>query len=114
MLVLFETPAGYALFKLLDDGKLKNPDDLYKDFENPDQANKTVKLKAFQKFENTTDALSAVTALVEGKMSKNLKKFLSDELNEKDLKDQLAVGDSKLGAFPCCSERFTSTGYYSK
>ncbi|TPX66171.1 hypothetical protein SpCBS45565_g04633 [Spizellomyces sp. 'palustris'] len=98
MLVLFETPAGYALFKLLDDGKLKKPDDLYKDFETADQANKTVKLKAFGKFENTTDALSAVTALVEGKVSKNLKKFLGDELNAKDLKDQLAVGDAKLGS----------------
>ncbi|TPX62934.1 hypothetical protein PhCBS80983_g00205 [Powellomyces hirtus] len=98
MLVLFETPAGYALFKLADEGKLQKPDDLYKDFETADQANKTVKLKAFSKFENTTDALSAVTALVEGKMSKNLKQFLVDELNEKDLKDQLAVGDSKLGS----------------
>ncbi|KAJ3023717.1 Nucleolar protein 58 [Thoreauomyces humboldtii] len=98
MLVLFETPAGYALFKLVDDGKMETPDDLYKDFETADQANKTVKLKAFSKFENTTDALSAVTALVEGKMSKNLKKFLVDELNEKDLKEKLAVGDSKLGS----------------
>ena len=58
----------------------------------------SVKLKAFSKFENTTDALSAVTAIVEGKVSKNLKKFLSDELNEKDLKDKLAVGDAKLGS----------------
>ncbi|KAJ3150415.1 Nucleolar protein 58 [Geranomyces variabilis] len=98
MLVLFETPAGYALFKLLDDGKMAKPDDLYRDFESADLANKTVKLKAFSKFENTTDALSAVTALVEGKMSKNLKQFLVDELNEKDLKDKLAVGDSKLGS----------------
>jgi hypothetical protein len=41
MLVLFETPAGYALFKLLDDGKLKNPDDLYQSFASPEAANKT-------------------------------------------------------------------------
>ncbi|KAJ3056286.1 Nucleolar protein 58 [Rhizophlyctis rosea] len=98
MLVLFETPAGYALFKMSDAGKLENPDDLFKFFETPEAANKTVKLKAFSKFENTTDALSAVTAIVEGKVSKNLKKFLSDELSEKDLKDKLAVGDAKLGS----------------
>jgi nucleolar protein 58 len=55
-------------------------------------------LKAFGKFENTTDALSAVTALVEGKVSKNLKSFLEKELSQKDLKDKLAVNDSKLGA----------------
>ncbi|KAI8923515.1 hypothetical protein BC831DRAFT_470734 [Entophlyctis helioformis] len=96
MLVLFETPAGYALFKLLDDAKLASPDELQKDFETPALANKTVKLKAFSKFENTTDALSAVTALVEGKVSKNLKKFLSDEITDKSLSDTLAVGDSKL------------------
>ncbi|KAJ3193843.1 Nucleolar protein 58 [Entophlyctis luteolus] len=40
--------------------------------------------------------MSAVTALVEGKLSKSLKKFLSEELSELDLKDKLAVGDSKL------------------
>lgn len=40
MLVLFETPAGYALFKLRDDGKLDNPDELAKDFASPEGANK--------------------------------------------------------------------------
>jgi nucleolar protein 58 len=56
-------------------------------------------LKAFSKFENTTDALSAVTALVEGKLSKGLKNFLTEELSASDLKDKLAVGDSKLGIY---------------
>lgn len=64
MLVLFETPAGYALFKvsnfyhtikpnlkivhavflscpqLLDESKLKEVDNLYKDFETPKAAGK--------------------------------------------------------------------------
>ncbi|KAJ3368844.1 Nucleolar protein 58, partial [Kappamyces sp. JEL0680] len=57
-----------------------------------------IKLKAFSKFENTTDALSAVTALVEGKLAKNLKEFLSKELVGSDLKDTLAVADAKLGS----------------
>jgi nucleolar protein 58 len=59
--------------------------------------NNSLKLKAFAKFENTTEALSAVTALVEGKMSKSLKSFLKDELSDKDLKSTLVVGDAKLG-----------------
>ncbi|KAJ3392420.1 hypothetical protein HDU84_004126 [Entophlyctis sp. JEL0112] len=96
MLVLFETPAGYALFKMKDDSKLQDPDNISSLFTTPEQAAKTIKLKAFSKFENTTDAMSAVTALVEGKLSKSLKKFLSEELSELDLKDKLAVGDSKL------------------
>lgn len=58
----------------------------------------SIKLKAFSKFENTTDALSAVTALVEGKLAKNLKEFLSKELVGSDLKDTLAVADAKLGS----------------
>jgi hypothetical protein len=38
MLLLFETPAGYALFKVLDEGKLKNVDNIYKYFETADAA----------------------------------------------------------------------------
>ncbi|KAI9357915.1 hypothetical protein DFJ73DRAFT_611760, partial [Zopfochytrium polystomum] len=97
MLVLFETPAGYALFRMADESKLADADDIHRHFATPDAANKTVKLKAFSKFENTADALAAVTALVEGKLSKGLKSFLTTELSEKDMKEKFAVGDSKLG-----------------
>jgi nucleolar protein 58 len=38
MLVLYETPLGYCLFKLTNDAKLGNPD-LWKDFETPESAN---------------------------------------------------------------------------
>jgi nucleolar protein 58 len=38
MLVLFETAAGYALFKVLEDDKLKEPDELWKEFETPEKA----------------------------------------------------------------------------
>eukprot|EP01098_Paradermamoeba_levis_P015843 TRINITY_DN827_c0_g1_i4.p1 TRINITY_DN827_c0_g1~~TRINITY_DN827_c0_g1_i4.p1 ORF type:complete len:577 (+),score=281.53 TRINITY_DN827_c0_g1_i4:112-1842(+) len=96
MLVLFETAAGFALFKVLDEGKLSNADDLGKDFQTLEGAQKIVKLKAFQKFENMTQALAATTAVVESKLSKNLKKFLKSSLSEKDLKDSLAISDPKL------------------
>ncbi|KAI8813761.1 hypothetical protein BJ742DRAFT_672140 [Cladochytrium replicatum] len=97
MLVLFETPAGYALFKLKDEGTLEEPDALKKYFETPELANKTIKLKAFSKFENTTDALSAVTGIVEGKVSKSLKNFIAEEF-PKNSNETLVVGDAKLGA----------------
>ncbi|KAJ2657043.1 Nucleolar protein 58 [Coemansia sp. RSA 1199] len=98
MLVLYETAAGYALFKMLDEGKLKKGD-LHKEFATPALANKSVKLQAFHKFENTVDALSAVTALVEGKISKNLKHFLTTDVSEKEWKKEtLAVADSKLAS----------------
>lgn len=59
----------------------------------------SVKLKAFSKFENTGDALSAVTGIVEGKVPQNLKKFLTDEISEKKMKKEtIAIADPKLGS----------------
>lgn len=55
-----------------------------------------VKLKHFEKFEDTTEALSGATAAVEGKLSKLLKKTLKNLVNE-DLQSQLLVADAKLG-----------------
>lgn len=96
MLVLFETPAGYAIFKLLDEKKLTKTENLYHDFETPEGASKVVKLKHFEKFTDTTEALAATTAAVEGKMSKSLKKMLK-KVVAKDLQNQLLVADAKLG-----------------
>jgi nucleolar protein 58 len=39
MLVLYETAAGYALFKLVDDGKMEKPEEIYKEFISADKAN---------------------------------------------------------------------------
>jgi len=96
MLVLFETPAGYAVFKLLDEKKLAKADNLYEDFKDIDSAKNVVKLKVFEKFGDTTEALSAACASVEGKMSKSLKKMLKKIVAE-DPQEKLAVADAKLG-----------------
>ncbi|XP_072983920.1 probable nucleolar protein 5-2 [Typha latifolia] len=93
MLVLFETPAGFALFKVLDEGKLDKIEDLWKDFATSESARKVVKLKAFNKFENTSEALSAATLLIDGKPSKGLRKFLRAHCDG----ETLAVADTKLG-----------------
>lgn len=95
MLVLFETPAGHAIFKVLDKGKLKDVDNIYKEFETPEVAGKMVKLKSFQKFEDTTSALSAATSICDGKLDKSLRKFLAKECTGDKIK--LGVGDIKLG-----------------
>ncbi|WMV31665.1 hypothetical protein MTR67_025050 [Solanum verrucosum] len=93
MLVLFETPAGFALFKVLDEGKLSKVEDLSKEFTTSDAARKVVKLKAFSKFENTSEALSAATLLIDSKPSKGLRKFLKAHCDG----ETLGVADSKLG-----------------
>lgn len=92
MLVLFETPAGHALFKVLDDGALKGA---VTDLESESQIKQVVKLKAFSRFTDTTSALAAATALVESKPSKDLRKFLKKQVSADE---QIAVGDAKLGA----------------
>ena len=97
MLVLFETPAGYAIFKLLDEKKLSETENLYHDFQTPEAASKVVKLKHFEKFQDTTEALSATTAAVEGKVSKMLKKMLKKQIAAAGIQDQLLVADAKLG-----------------
>lgn len=55
--------------------------------------NQVVKLKAFSKFENTSEALEATSLLIDGKPSKDLRKFLRAHCEG----ETLAVSDSKLG-----------------
>ncbi|KAG5320930.1 NOP58 protein, partial [Acromyrmex heyeri] len=95
MLVLFETSAGYAIFKVLNENKLAQSEDLHKDFETPEAASRLLKLTYFHKFEDTTEALCAATALVNSKLSKSLKKTLRNCCIEAH--EQLAVADAKLG-----------------
>jgi nucleolar protein 58 len=56
-------------------------------------ADQMVKLKAFDKFENTTDALNAASHLVDSKLPKGLRKFLKAQCQG----ETLAIADSKLG-----------------
>lgn len=56
-----------------------------------------MKLKHFQKFADTTEALAATTATVEGKLPKSLRKTLKSIFSE-EANEALAVADAKLGA----------------
>lgn len=93
MILLFETPAGFALFKVLDEGKLSKVEDMWQQFASPESAREMVKLKAFSKFDNTADALAATSLLIDSKPTKDLRKFLRTHCDG----DVLAVADSKLG-----------------
>jgi nucleolar protein 58 len=44
MLILYETPAGYALFKCLKEGKTEKVDDIMKYFASADKAKSFVSL----------------------------------------------------------------------
>jgi len=97
MLVLFETAAGYAIFKLLDESKLEQSENIWKYFETPDKASKILKLKEFKRFKDTADALEACTSLAEGKIGKHLKKLLKKQVLT-EIQEPLAVADAKLGS----------------
>ncbi|KDD76960.1 putative snoRNA binding domain-containing protein [Helicosporidium sp. ATCC 50920] len=96
VLVLFESPAGLALFKVLKEGKLKEAEteDVWSNFETLEAAQKVVKLKAFSRFESTAEALQSAASLVESKVSKGLKKLLKKHAAG----ETLAVLDAKLGS----------------
>lgn len=56
----------------------------------------SLQLQHFQKFDDTTVALSAITSSIEGKIPKPLKKLLK-KISD-DAKDTLLVADAKLGS----------------
>jgi len=80
---------------MLYEGKLAKSDSLCEDFETIDEAKKVLKLKTSQKFDDTTEALGGATALLEGKMSKTLKKMLK-KITAEDAHEKLAVADVEL------------------
>jgi nucleolar protein 58 len=45
-------------------------------------ASRSVKLKAFSKFEDTTKALAAASAICDGSLDKSLKKFLKKNFDD--------------------------------
>jgi nucleolar protein 58 len=75
MYALAELPAGYALIRVIGE----------------DTA-----LEAIHKFKSTKEALEATASLVNGELSKPLKKFLKKNVDV-GVAEQLAVLDSKLG-----------------
>ena len=73
---LLELPAGIAMFKVDGDKQ---------------------KLKAFLRFKSTADALETTTQIVNGELSKPVRKFLKKNYVDLGLSDELAVVDAKLG-----------------
>uniref|UniRef100_A0A0N5C2W3 Nop domain-containing protein n=1 Tax=Strongyloides papillosus TaxID=174720 RepID=A0A0N5C2W3_STREA len=94
MFVLFENPAGYAVFKVLDDGKLKKADKIFEEFGTAEKCQQNLELVKFHKFKNVEDAVASLSAIQDGKMAKSLKKALK----KTEGLSQLAVGDTKLGS----------------
>jgi len=95
-LLLFETAAGYALFKVKDESKLTQ---LTENVTEVPDASSLVSLMDFKHFANTTEGLEACTALVESKLPRSLRHFLKKAVVKKGLAESetLAVYDAKVG-----------------
>merc|ERR1711892_334576 len=94
--VLYESPVGFALFSVLDEGKFKEVSDVQSIFADPSSLGGVLQLKKFKKFTDQVEATGAAVALTEGKIAKSLKKMLK-KLAADEVQAQLAVADSKLG-----------------
>ncbi|KAA0192586.1 Nucleolar protein 5 [Fasciolopsis buskii] len=96
MLLLFETAAGYAVFKINDEAGVREVADLSKAFDDTATMNQFIQLERFVQFKDTKDALNAAADVIEGRISKKLRKLLK-KLYVKELRDDvLAVADKKL------------------
>jgi nucleolar protein 58 len=98
MLLLMETPAGFGLFKLNNEGIIDTPDSVYDHFATAEKAQKAVSLEAFSKFKDTKAAMEAATDIIEGQVGKSLKKFLKKNIVDQGVQDKLAVFDKTLAA----------------
>ncbi|WVF65447.1 nucleolar protein 58 [Kwoniella sp. CBS 6097] len=111
MLVLTETSVGFVVFKLSSDAKIDSKD-LWKEFETPEGANKTLKVQAIQRFTSTATAVEDLTAIQEGRLTDSLSKFLVDatgaggdaadgekkKKKKSKLEEMLVVSDPKLAS----------------
>ena len=99
--VLFETAVGFCLFNISDASKLESTKNLHESLDSAEGASNLLKLSAIHRFTNTAEAVEDISAVNEGKMSKSLKKFLTEEIVEGKGKEKenLIVAESKLGMF---------------
>lgn len=54
-------------------------------------------MEAFHQFKSTSDAFKCISKLLNGKIPKALTKFLNKNIVEKEIEDEIAVADKKLG-----------------
>ncbi|GAC94093.1 hypothetical protein PHSY_001662 [Pseudozyma hubeiensis SY62] len=98
--VLFETAVGFCLFNVSDSSKLEATKNLHESLGSAEGASNLLKLSAIHRFTNTAEAVEDISAINEGKMSKSLKKFLTEEIVDVKGKDKesLVVAESKLAS----------------
>ena len=88
MLLLFETPTGYGIFRIKDKKKLESVEDIYSMFQGDDLL-ENVNLECFKKFKDTENAVKSFNELQSGELPEDLRKFLKKNIIKKEIKEHL-------------------------
>ena len=88
MLLLFETPAGYGIFKISNKKKLESVEDIASMFKDDDLLD-NVSLQCFKKFKDTENAVNSLNELQSGELPEDLRKFLKKNIIKKEIKEHL-------------------------
>ena len=88
MFVLFETPAGYGIFRINNKKKLENVEDIYSMFQD-DHLLDNVNLECFKKFKDTENAVNYLNQLQSSELPEDLRKFLKKNIIKKEIKEHL-------------------------
>lgn len=97
MLVLFETSAGLALFKVKDEGRLQKLTSDPTALCDASSVAKALELKDMVLFSDMTDALSEATAIVEGVCGNIMKTFLQKSVVGSAAGEKLLMADKVSG-----------------
>ncbi len=88
MLVLFETPAGYGIFKISDKKKLESVEDIASMFKD-DVLFDNISLQLFKKFKDTENAVNSINSIQSGTLPDDLRKLLKKNIVNKEIKEHL-------------------------
>ncbi|KAL7715295.1 Nucleolar protein 56 [Entamoeba marina] len=93
-ILLYESPIGYALFKVNQSEEISNSEQFQKSMANYAKFSKYCSLHAFVEFQTSEELLENINAISEGGLHDTLKNFLSENIK----KETLGVLDEKLAS----------------
>ena len=95
MLILAETPVGYTLWRVTNEGALHDKD-LCKTYSDPDSVSSVIELQSFSQFANAEEAISSLSSIANSELNESLTKFLTDNIISRGIKDRIQVADASL------------------
>jgi nucleolar protein 58 len=95
MLVLFETAAGYTLWRVDNEGIITDKD-LCSKYGTAKDASKVISFQAFQPFAKTAESVEALKSIREGNVEKVLEDFLKENIVSKGIHEKLQVSEASL------------------